>query len=76
LHKQVAQAINTTDQWTRVTKTNWRFKNKFNNCKNSKWANSRPSRINFKELLPTLFLAGQEQQQLAIRPLNKSSTTT
>ena len=76
VHKQVAQVINIIDLWTRVTKTNWPFKNKFNNCKSSKWANSHPSRINFKELPPTLLLAVQEQQQLAIRPLNKSSTMT
>ena len=73
--KQVEEAISIIDQWTRVIKTNWLFKNKFNNCKNSKWASSRPLRTNFKELLPTLSLAVQDLQLLVIRPRNKSSTT-
>ena len=74
-HKQAVVVIHIIDPWTRVIKTNWPYKSKFNNCKSSKWVSSRPSRINFKELLPILFRAGQDQQALATRPRNKSSTT-
>ena len=75
-HRQAAaQVINIIDQWTRVIKTNWPFRNKFNNCRNSKWVSSLLSRISYKELLPTSFRAVQEQQLLVIRPRNKSSTT-
>lgn len=74
-HKQAAvQVINIIDQWTRVIKTNWPFRNKFNNCRNSKWVSSLLSRISYKALLLTLFRAVQEQQLLVIRPRNKSST--